>query len=150
MSDVKSIVAENEELKKLLDDTKESLKGYEKDYDEICEELDLVKAELEAFKAESASEEKDEDASDDMEDAEDDEMEANEEEASEEPQESAEEAQAKVLAKALRQLGVVEPVVTKPKAQKMSNEEVLAKFASITDAKERGEFYAKNRTQIFN
>ena len=158
MSDVKSILNENEELKNLLADTNESLQGYEKDYDELCAELDQLKAENEALKLglqamdkENEEAEEDEEAEDEYtEEEEENEGEAKEEEIAQEPKESAEESQAKILAKALRELGVVQPVVTKPQAQQMSSEEVLAKFASITDATERGEFYAKHRNQIFN
>lgn len=158
MSEVKSIVKENEELKKVVSETQESLKGYEKDYDELCEENESLKAEIERinslasdYKEEATEDEEDEEASVD-EDEEEEAMDEEEEEAMDEDEqaESNEDKQAKILAKALRELGVTQPITTKPQAVQMSGEEVMAKFASITDPKERGQFYAKHRTQIFN
>lgn len=166
MSEVKSIVEENEQLKKAVSEIQESLKGYEKDYDELCVENENLKAEIERinslasdYKEEASEDEEDETASVD-EDEEEEAMEENEEEAMEEDEEEAmeedkqaesdENKQAKILAKALRELGVAQPITTKPQAVQMSGEEVMAKFASITDPKERGQFYAKHRNQIFN
>ena len=160
MSEVKSIVEENEKLKTAVAEIQDSLKGYEKDYDELCVENENLKAELEALKCQLAEEAIDsvaeeEEASTEEPDA----MEEEEEEATEDEEEAMEEdkqaessddKQAVILAKALRQLGVAQPISTKPQAVKMSGEEVMAKFASITDPKERGQFYAKHRTQIFN
>lgn len=150
MSEVNSIVEENEELKKAVADVQESLKGYEKDYDELCEENENLKAELEQYKvqlAELKASEQDEEAEEEKEEA------YEEEEAEEEKKEAEEdstETQAVVLAKALRQLGLAQPVATKPKAVELSKEEVLAKFSQINDPKEKGEFYAQHRNQLFN
>lgn len=153
MSEVKSIVEENEELKKAIIEASESLKGYEKDYDELCEENEKLKAELEALKQEATY---DEEAMDeDEEEAMEDEEEAMDDEEAEDEEKEAEsdqvELQAKALAKALRDLGVVKtPVTTKPQAVQMSNEEVMEKFGAITDPRERGLFFAKHRNQLFN
>lgn len=147
MSEVNSIVEENEELKKAVADVQESLKGYEKDYDELCSENEELKAELNQLRAEIANQEA-------SEDTEEEEAEEEQEEEAEEEKKEAEEdstdTQAVVLAKALRQLGLAQPVATKPKAVELSKEEVLAKFSQITDPKEKGEFYAQHRNQLFN
>lgn len=148
MSEVNSIVEENEELKKAVADVQESLKSYEKDYDDLCTENEELKAELEQYKQQVAELQ----ASDDSE--EEEAYEEKEEEAEEEEKEAdtedSTETQAVVLAKALRQLGLAQPVPTKPKAVELSREEVLAKFSQITDPKEKGEFYAQHRNQLFN
>lgn len=148
MSEVNSIVEENEELKKAVADIQESLKGYEKDYDELCSENEELKAELEQLKAELASHNASEDTEEEEEAYEEQEEEAEEEK--KEAEEDSTDTQAVVLAKALRQLGLAQPVATKPKAVELSREEVLAKFSQITDPREKGEFYAQHRNQLFN
>lgn len=149
MSQVKELADENEALKKLVAELQENLKGYEKDYDEIVNENDDLRAQLSAYKAE----EKEEESYDDEEEAEEEEKvsEEDKEEAEEKEEEKADdsEEQALAIAKALRSLGA-EPVVTKPKARALSKEEVLEKFASIADPKERAQFYANHRNIIFN
>lgn len=154
MSEVKSIIEENEELKKVVAETQESLKGYEKDYDELCEENENLKAELEALKEQTATYDEEAEEEDKEEAMEDEEEAMDDEEAMDEEKEAEvdpEEAQAKILAKALRKLGVVqEPVTTKPQAVQMSNEEVMEKFGAITDPREKGLFFAKHRNQLFN
>ena len=150
MSQVKELADENEALKKLVAELQENLKGYEKDYDQIVNENDGLRAQLSAYKAE----EKEEESYDDDEEAEEEEKVSDdeaEEEAEAEEEEKADESeeQALAIAKALRSLGA-EPVVTKPKARALSKEEVLEKFASIADPKERAQFYANHRNIIFN
>ena len=154
MSEVKSIVEENEDLKNQVAEALSSLKGYEKDYDELCEENENLKAELELYKSQiadlSASEEEKEEAMEDEEEAMEDEEATEEEKEAVVTEDDAVDQQAQVLAKALRQLGVAQPVTTKPKAVELSREEVLAKFSAITDPKEKGQFFAQHRNQIFN
>jgi DNA repair exonuclease SbcCD ATPase subunit len=163
MSQIKDLAEENESLKKQLVEVQENLSGYEKDYDEIVNECDSLRAKLQAFKAEEEKEEEsydDEEAEDDEKVSEEDKEAMDDEEAEEDEKEEAEEdeekkaleaeeAHARALTKALRNLGV-EPVVTKPQARALSKEEVLEKFASISDPKERATFYANNRKVIFN
>jgi hypothetical protein len=163
MSQVKDLADENEALKKQVAELSENLKGYEKDYDEIVNENDSLRAKLQAYKAE---EKEDEESYDDEEEAEEEEKVSeeekeeamDEEEKSEEDEEEKSEEEKQVddseekavaIAKALRNLGA-EPVATKPKARALSQEEVLEKFASISDPAERAKFYAQHRNTIFN
>ena len=67
MSQVKDLADENEALKKQVAELSENLKGYEKDYDEIVNENDSLRAQLQAYKAE---EKEDEESYDDEEEAE--------------------------------------------------------------------------------
>ena len=162
MSQVQDLAEENESLKKQLAEFQENLKGYEKDYDEIVNENDSLRAKLQAFKAEEEKEEEsyeDEEAEKEekvgeekeVEEAEEEEEQAEEDKEAEEEKKAleTEEAQARALTKALRNLGA-EPVHTKPQARVLSRDEVLEKFASINDPKERATFYAINRKVIFN
>ena len=182
MSEVKDTLKENEDLKKQVIELSESLAGYEADYDELCKELDELRAELKLFKAsdddedamdeeeaeeeysdeeddEQMKSEHDEEAEDSEEEAEEEEAEEKEEEAEEKEEEAEEEEEqaedeeekeARLLAKALRNLGT-EPIATKPnKVAALNVDEVLEKFASISDPKERADFYATHRTIIFN
>ena len=168
MSQVKSLADENESLKKKLAELQENLKGYEKDYDDIVNENDSLRAKVQAFQAEDEKELL-EDDEEDSKSSEDEEIEAEEEEEEEEKkvteeekkeysdkdeeveaeEEESDETQAIQIAKALRSLGV-EPVATKPKSRILSKDEILQKFASISDPKERATFYANNRKVIFN
>lgn len=156
MSQVKELADENEALKKQVAELTENLKGYEKDYDEIVNENDSLRAKLLSF---SAEEEKEEESYEDEEAEEEEKVSMDEEEKesmddeekSEEEEEKADDSEEKAMAiaKALRNLGA-EPVVTKPKARALSKEEILEKFASISDPKERAQFYAQHRNSIFN
>ena len=169
MSQVKSLADENESLKKKLAELQENLKGYEKDYDDIVNENDSLRAKVQAFQAEDEKELL-EDDEEDSKSSEDEEIEAEVEEEEEEKkvteeekkeysdkdeeveaeeEEESDETQAIQIAKALRSLGV-EPVATKPKSRILSKDEILEKFASISDPKERATFYASNRSSIFN
>ena len=155
MSEIKNLADEVEKLKKANHELQENLKGYEKDYDEIVNENDSLRARLQAYEAEEKEEELgdyDEEAEDEKV-SEEEEKEAmdEEEKADEEEEEKADEneQQALAIAKALRSLGA-EPVATKPKARALTKEEVLEKFAGISDPAEKAKFYAQHRNTIFN
>ena len=157
MSQVKELADENEALKKQVAELAENLKGYEKDYDEIVNENDNLRAQLHSYQAEEEKEEEsyeDEEAEEEEKvsmDEEEKESMDDEEQSEEEDEEKADENEEKALAiaKALRDLGA-DPVVTKPKARALSQEEVLEKFATISDPAERAKFYAQHRNKIFN
>ena len=176
MSEVQSTIEKNEELESQLAEAVANMKGYEKDYDELCLENDKLKLEIKELKnllatyedeeaeeiEDEEAEEIEDEASEQEEEAEEDEeaMEEEDPEASEEDDEMGEEeeeaseedeqqARAKELAKALRSMGI-EPVATKPQTQTLSRAEAVEKFANINDPIEKGRFYAQNRDLIFN
>lgn len=169
MSDVKNLIQENEQLKKKLaelevklSESQENLKGYEADYDELCDETESLKSELATLAQEEeekdADEEKKEEADEDEKEAKSVKVTYEEEEAEDEEKEEAEdeeeaeddnEKQALALAKSLKALGI-EPISTKPKAVALTQSEIFQRFAELTNPKEKASFYAEHRNQLFN
>ena len=152
-SDTKNILEENESLKAEVEELKATIASHEADYDELVKERDELATTIsiqEDDEKPESQEDEDEEAQDeeDAQEDEDKEASAEDEEEAEEDDDTEASALKRKVAKLEQKLVTfgIEPIVTKPDAEtKKTPEQAREEFGSITDWRERSQFFKKNR-----